>query len=167
MIQPPEQYKAIVPDVIDDERHRSATILSAVLDSLSVEHVERYQPGDGKTWCQILTWDATLCLGCEVPHWVGKGELNANETVLWLRNEGRDLGWREVGEQTARIEALMGHPTIAAWENPDGHGHVAMVRPSPEPGPIYICQAGATNHNLCTLARGFGTNGPLVYFAHD
>jgi hypothetical protein len=166
MIQPDEQYKTITPDVIGDEAHRSASILSAVLDSLNVETVARYQPTKGKTWCNIVINDATRCLGCEVPHWAGMGELNANGTIIWIRTNGALIGWREVGEQTARAEALMGHPSIAGWENAHGHGHLAMVRPSPEPGPIYICQAGATNHNCCTITAGFGKLS-VIFFTHD
>jgi len=166
MLQPDDQWKPIEPDVVWDESSRSAVALGAVLDSLNVETVKRYQPGDGKTWCNVYVNDATLCLGCGVPHFAGLGELNANGTIMWLRSAGRDHGWREVGEQTARAEALKGSPTIVAWENPHGHGHLAMVRPSPEPGPIYIAQAGAVNHNLCTLSMGFGGAGPLAYFVH-
>ena len=154
--------------------HRSVLAAVAAAD---VENHPRYQPGDGKTWCNLFVWDVTRALlgpGAEAPHWVGednapcapgKGrELSANALCVWLRTMGPRFGWVHAGAAEARLAVLAGEAVaLATWENPGGHGHVAVVLPSAEG--IRIAQAGKTCFADGSLARGFGSR-PVTFYLH-
>ena len=146
---------------------RSAADLAAVIDSADVEHHARYQPGSGETWCNVALWDWTRALGCEIPHWVGepphRHELNANGVCLWLRTTGAREGWTRAGAAEARDHAARGGVAVAVWEDPDGHGHVAILRPCADE--IRIAQAGSRCLADAPIARGFGSR-PVVFFVH-
>lgn len=134
-----------------------------------VVHAWRYQPRSKTTFCNIYVWDCTRALGCEIPHWyepktgaataVGNGkEMTANAMYDWL-DEGQG-GWRGVEDRVAVELAGMGFPVVAAWKNPEGIGHVAMVF-----GGGLIAQAGARNLWLAPLPQGFGKQKPS-FFTH-
>lgn len=134
----------------------------------------RYSPRDGNTYCNVYAWDVTCAMGCEVPHWVdGAGnpcapgyghELTINAAIDWLRSDaGLERGWREVNAAEAELRAGAGHPTLATYSAPHGHGHVAVVLPSTL-GPR-IAQAGARNFFDRPMAEGFGSL-PLAFFSH-
>jgi hypothetical protein len=157
---------------------RSATAYVAALDALPLLESPRYQPGKGTTFCNIFVWDATRLLGCEIPHWVdldgnscamGKGrEQTANDMVDWLSENGQRHGWGPCGPATAQLLASRGNPAVAVWKNPDGVGHVAMVRPGelhPEKGP-HIAQAGKTNFRHGHVLDGFGSGRAVDYYVH-
>jgi len=158
---------------------RSGAAYAAVLDALPLFESPRYQPRAGLTFCNIFVWDATLLLGCEVPHWVGddgdrapwgKGqrELTANDMADWLQDLGQKYGWGPCGPATAQLLASRGSPAIAAWRNPGGVGHIAMVRPGelhPVKGPC-IAQVGKRNFREGHVLDGFGAGRPVEYYVH-
>lgn len=169
-----------------------------VLNQFDVVNQERYEPGRrGSTYCNIFVWDATRAMGVELPHWVDKvsgkpvdaneirryyaahgypggdddpyRELDANATTRWLRNEGQSYSWKKVTAQEAQEAANQGVPSVVAWENKGGIGHIAMVRPGtfdPNKGPT-IAQAGATNYRSATVYDGFRRVDGLEYYIYD
>jgi hypothetical protein len=164
MIQPNEQWIPITSYVSYGEDDRSPELLDAALDSLDVEHVRRYQPADGKTYCNIFVTDSTLLFGCEIPHQVSMGELNASGMAHWLDTVGRAHGWTQVAADEARDSANAGFPTVATWSTPHGHGHIAMVRPSPQGGPLFVAQAGAVCRSKVIFEAAFGEGASKTKF---
>ncbi|MFQ3581330.1 MAG: glucosaminidase domain-containing protein [Chloracidobacterium sp.] len=167
--------------------HRTAEIYNNVINQFAVAHNPRYairdSSGDGikDTFCNIFVWDVTRAMGAEIPHWVDKRtnqpttvynysqsrELDANSTMVWLRNHGAQHGWRPVSAEEAQRLANAGHPTMVGWQNPRGIGHVAIVRPGQinERGPA-IAQAGSRNVNYAHVRDTFG-NVPVEYWVND
>ncbi len=151
------QYKSSVG-------YRSAYAYAKVIDQFNVETRSRYQPGGGKTYCNIFAWDVTSAMNCEIPHWVDSKEQNANANYDWLVNGNG--GWYSVTESTALSNAKKGIPTVVAWKNTDGgSGHIAVVRPT-NGSSVRIAQAGATNYSDTSISTGFGSKSPLKYFSH-
>ena len=73
-----------------------------------------------------------------------------------------------VDAKGAQAMANLGKPAVATWRNPDGVGHIAMVRPSctsDEVGPA-LAQASAINNNNTTVGEIFGDK-DVVYYYHD
>ena len=142
---------------------RSAAALKAVLDSLDVEHEHRYRPGylvSNSTWCNRFVTDATEKLGCPVPF------VLANEQHDWISGDaGRAKGWRAVDFSEALKGINEGLPTVAAWRNPIGHGHVGMGCPSSMPG-LHIAAAGRVNFACAPIAWSFGDH-PFRLFSHQ
>lgn len=156
---------------------RSASRYSAALDALPLLDSPRYQPHDGNTFCNIFVWDATILLGCEIPHWVdpdgntttigGGREQTANDMADWLERNGKRDGWGRGDPETVQRVANRGNPAVAVWRNSGGVGHIAMVRPGqlhPEKGPC-IAQAGARNFRHGHVLDGFGHRN-IYYFVH-
>jgi hypothetical protein len=175
-----QPWLPLAPRVRGKADQRSPERYLEVLRQFDVETNERYKPDskDGKrrTWCNIFVWDSTSAMGCEVPHWydeatgeatrVGRGrEMTANGMYRWLESFGPAHGWRKVGEDEAQDNANQGKPTIAAWLNTGGIGHVAMVVPG-NPGWTTIAQAGRLNLFGVPLGRGFGAAKP-DFWTHD
>lgn len=177
---PVEQWRAATPPV---QLPRSGALLHIVVRQFDVERNIRYQPRDGKTWCNIFVSDVTAALGAPIPHWVttagrptdhtdkanGARELTANKTQDWLLELGPKFGWREIKHGEAVERANAGFPTVAVWKNPQSNGHIAILVPGG------IAQAGGLdkqgkprNFNLGSLERGFGTPGKeILFFTHD
>lgn len=139
----------------------------AVIDQFEVGKNPRYkqdQQGKGETYCNIFIWDVTRAMGVEIPHWVDKKnhpaaigggrELDANGAIEWLQSQE---SWKKVDSEQAQELANQGFPVVAARLNPDGIGHIAIVRPgnySSSKGPG-IAQAGENNFNHGNIAQGF------------
>lgn len=151
------------------------------IKNLKVTETSRYQPRDGKTWCNIFTMDYCKKMGVPLPEWLdfnkdGKIDdyLDANEATRWLKGtydkgdtkEGPDMGWKTVSAEESVRLANSGKVVIAGWENPSGIGHMAVVRPESTPDNIRIAQAGAKNFENGTLAQGFGNRTP-AFFVYD
>lgn len=138
----------------------------------------RDSSGDGRadTFCNIFVWDVTRAMSVELPHWVtadgtpsnaGQGtEVSANALCRWLGRHGEKYGWRRVDAATAQYRANQGQPTVVVWENPNGPGHVAVVRPGTfgSAGPA-MAQAGQQNFNQGAVGDGFGTRA-VTYWTH-
>jgi len=143
-----------------------------VIKELKVESNERYQPREGKTYCNIYVLDATRRLGIklfgeaakqsspEAVDWDNDGiiddYMDANETIAWLRgtytvkgksigNQGPDNGWEKVNSKEAAELASKGYFVLVGWYNSNGIGHIAIVRPNSTPENIRIAQAGLKN----------------------
>lgn len=163
---------------------RNPTLYGEVLDQFGVANNPRYDPNAQGTMCNIFVWDATRAMGAEIPHWVDKNgkpmtpasagshELNANRTVVWLRDHGADNGWKKVSASEAAQMAQAGHPVVAGWEHLDGNkiGHVAMVRPESTTGNLLVAQAGGTNTNSGKISKMFSQaykDNEIEYYVHD
>lgn len=169
---PGEQWLPCSPDLTSGTLCRGPDILLRIVKQFDVENAARYQAqrdGNGKilrTWCNIFGGDVRGALGVSAPlHWWLAGELRANDLIGWLAQHAVNYGWRSVDEQGARTWASTGYPVVAAWFNPYGEGHEAIVLPSPADGPTMIAQAGATNFVSGPLERGFALYKP-VFWSH-
>lgn len=124
-------------------------------------------------------WDVTRALAAEVPHWVNDAgapqapccgiEQDANRTARWLCEHGPRYGWTVVSVEEAQRLANEGRPVVFAWNNPEGRGHVGMVRPGsfhPTLGPA-VAQAGAWNVNDTHVGRIFDSYTTPAYYAHE
>lgn len=127
--------------------------LNQTLDSLHVNNNPKYQPkvvnGKKETYCNVYVHDATTKLGAPIP------QMRANEMNTWLKNSSN--GWKQVSPAEAQKLANQGKPVVGAWSNPNGHGHVVMVRPgtySAADGP-HVAQAGSKPTNFTTLSGAF------------
>ncbi len=123
-----------------------------VLKQLNVEGHLRYKSQGDKTFCNIFTSDVAYLVKVPLPHWWRKTEnappfeLDANTTLRWLETEGiSSYGWKKVSTEEARKLANMGIPVFGGAIRPHNIGHMFMVIPSPETGPLHIMQAGRTN----------------------
>jgi len=134
---------------------RSSEHLKAILDSLQVETNERYQrrviPGAGmRTFCNHFTEDFCDLMSAPLPR-----GLLARDQIAWLAGPpGRVAGWLKLGTKAANEAVNKGQPVLVCWTNPDpkASSHIAPLR-----SPGRIAQAGATNFNDGTIAKGFGS----------
>lgn len=174
---PTDAWKEVTPDIVNTPDNRGASAYLAAVKQFDVEHHPRYKRNEhGATMCNIFLWDATKATSCEIPHWVdpatgvevpmGKGkELSANGVCDWLGVHGIEHGWMQCGELQARSRASAGYPTVVAWKNPGGIGHVGMILPGADF--THLAQAGASNFFDKPLASGFGSVRPLFFYTHD
>lgn len=144
--------------------------LREVIKQLDVVKSKRYQPGAGKTYCNIFVTDVCRAMGFAPGHWVNTSgdpdvqstknmELSANHLVEWLHHHGERYGWLPSERDAALDAAERGHLVIVAWKNPSGKsGHVAILLPEGT-----IAQAGKKNFVGYTIREGFGTL-PVEYF---
>lgn len=165
---------------------RSAEAYNRVIDQFDVEHNGRYTPFKlkrGDTYCNIFAWDVSIAMGAEIAHWVGKdgktpkdnntgtNELGANATYNWLKNYGKDYGWRAVSAKEAQERANQGYPTVGVYKNNSGGaGHLVMVRPetqswhfSSSKGPV-VAQAGSSNFDYGYIRNGYKK---YTFYTHD
>ena len=119
------------------------------------------EPGQtNDTWCNRALERMLTALGVEHdvilsdnPHGIPDIDYtSANQMANNLANAAQnpDSGVISIDAQTAQEYANRGQPIVAAWANPGGHGHVALVVPDdndydPELGP-HITQAGRDNY---------------------
>jgi hypothetical protein len=145
---------------------RTAGRTNRILDRLDVAHNPAYLPTGKRgtssrvTHCNQFAQTALRQMGVPTPGG------NANSMNRYFN--GQTQGWRKVSAAEAQRMANSGHAAVASWSNPTGgHGHIAIVRPGVlgQGGPR-IAQAGGTNFNDGSAARGFGRHTP-DYFVHD
>jgi hypothetical protein len=142
---------------------RSASHYDASLAQFDVDHSARYRPRDGKTFCNIFCWDVTAAMGAEMPHWLTREGAPtwpssiAHETSA---NKLADLlpawGWKDCNEAHAIVMAAGGHPVVALWKNPHGHGHMGMLEPLPRDIIPEIAMAGLVCGRHIPLPNAFG-----------
>lgn len=148
---------------------RSAATLRAVVEQFEVDTCERYRkrdldgkPGD-ETCCNYFVREVLAALGCPMQR------LRANGIFDWmLKGHANATGWDQVPVWVARALANAGYPVVAAWENPLGPGHVAIVVPSRselDKDTTFVAQAGSANFAYGRLTEGFG-NRAVAFFAH-
>jgi hypothetical protein len=170
-------------------------ILARVIDGMDVEshwlagetiHWRTGLPNprghQGATHCSAFVASACERMGVYILRPPDHSQvLLANAQNSWLKQAGRQAGWRRVPSPVeAQRLANRGEIVVASLRNPDSHrpGHIALVRPSPRSeaeivaeGP-QIAQAGRTNSRSISLVRGFvhhrdaWINGEIEFFAH-
>ena len=178
MKQPAEQWLPVTHPSVVGIPPRDPKRLVEVIEQFNVATHARYASRGRTTWCNIFMWDVTSAMACEIPHWydpedgrptqVARGlEMRANDVASWMRLTGDAWGWSKVDEAEAAKMASEGACVVAAWHNPNGTGHVAILRPESKPGAVRIAQAGARNFSDCTLHQGFGfATAAVEFFAH-
>jgi hypothetical protein len=154
------------------QRHigsRSAGDLCVIVEQFQVGTAERYRkrdldgkPGD-ETCCNYFVREVLIALGMPT------NRMRANELYAYLlvgSAGSGGAGWAQVRPWIARLLANAGYPVVAAWQNPLGPGHVAIVVPSrSDDHGTFIAQAGSTNFAYGRLEQGFGQR-PVALFAH-
>jgi hypothetical protein len=179
-----QPWEAVVARRRNAPGKRHPLTYHTILDQFAVESNRRYRKnraGHGETYCNIFVWDVTRAMRAELPHWIdpegepapvhGGRETTANDVIAWLRAHGKRFGWQETDAANAQCSADRGCPVVAAWHNPGGIGHVAMMRPgsADERGPL-LAQSGERNARAIPAAEAFGTawrSGAVTYFVHD
>ncbi len=142
-----------------------ANLLAAVAE----EHVETtpdLQPGYGGvgwTHCNLFVERVLKRLGVPFPP-----GLLANQQFTWLNSYASRLeGWWECSEQRAAERTVLGLPTVPAWFNPGGHGHIAICVPPIAPAVcLCVAAAGSKNHENIALSGSFGPHAPS-FFTHE
>jgi len=186
LIIPSDGWIPVQPVMISKIGQRNPLLYQQVIDQFQVETQNRYKIKGHDTYCNIFMWDVTSAMGAEIPHWVdektgvprrfpdikGARELNANDTVDWLRTYGKDYGWIKVSAEEAQMAANKGEPAITAFKNPGGRGHFQIIRPSEygydkERG-VFIAQAGAKNFNSGYITQVYQKNrlNEIEYYIH-
>lgn len=164
--------KEIIAPLQGHVGNRSAGDLRAVVEQFQVASCERYRkrdidgkPGD-ETFCNIYLREVLAALGVQI------SRMRANDIYAYLlagsAGAGSGVGWAQVRPWVARALANAGYPVVAAWQNPQGPGHVAMLVPSHTEldfDTTFIAQAGAANFSYGRLEQGFG-NRPVALFCH-
>ena len=136
------------PDALREE-------IAGIIDYLNVEKTShaRYQPADGRTFCNIYAHDFCTLAGAFLPRvwWTGDAierlargetvdpklgatidEQRANDLFRWLRSFGLRFGWRQTSTLTKlQTEASIGAiGLVVARRVEDGRpGHITVVIP--------------------------------------
>lgn len=155
--------------------HRDRSTYDAIIDQFAVETNPRYQAqrrkeaSEDDNFCYTFVWDVTRALGVEVPAWTNEDGasvepwfsteqgrwriddpvywLSANQRNQWLNRIGPKYGWQEVSAKEAQEYANLGHPVVVSAYNPEGFGHIGIVRPGEALNGPALAQAGITNVN--------------------
>lgn len=121
-----------------------------VINYLDVEKSLRYQPRNGKTFCNIYSYDLLMLLDAYIPRvWWKKDilkdiiagykpevkysetviELNTNSIYDWLIEFGDSFNWKEVNSFQALSKQVKSAATvgIVCSKNSSGHGHLGIV----------------------------------------
>lgn len=174
------------PSIVNNVGNRSAKAYNNVIQQFNVETNSRYTPyKNGSTYCNIYVWDVTSAMGAEIPHRTdSNGDIadsktsnvkymTANAMYDWLGNKGKEYGWKEVSAEEAQKYANMGCPSVAAWKNPKGHGHIQMVVPSKDGSynqskGVAISQAGSKviEYGYITDVYSSKRLNDIKYFVH-
>lgn len=172
---PKDAWWSCVGIVTGGSTNRSPELLDRIIDQFPLEHA-RYQRSAEGTKCNILVWDVTRALACEVPQRElinnQLTQLNANGMFRWLTGpRAREQRWQEVTEQVARARADSGFPVVVSQFNPGGPGHMAVGRPAPKDQPadgrLWTAQAGASNARYATVGDTFLAAFPKRFFFHE
>ncbi len=123
----------------------------AVADVLDVENNQLYQPGGGKTYCNIYAYDFVTAMGAYIPRvWWSESaiakirageqvtprygdtifEMNANALTAWMPEYGVGYGWRKVTDMdVAQQEANSGKIAVilAANARASRSGHISVI----------------------------------------
>lgn len=150
---------------------RSAAHLRQVILARDVERSPSYKPVPEKGWTFCNKYIRDLLIDLEVPL-PGKAAL-AHEQIDYLASvEGRNAGWIPCESAEAIEFACQGHPVVIGYRNalepPEGHSHIALVRPNFVLNPdlkVRITQAGRHNYLDAPMALGFG-HLPVRFWHH-
>lgn len=173
----PEQWRPLKPppDVEALGRGpRSGSALLGVTRALCVTQAKRYEPDEKRTWCNVYAVDALEILRAPLER-----ERTVNELVAGLR-KSRYPGWLPLAGENWAADGKMilslsnraacGLPTVATWLNLQGHGHIAIVVPTPTDGHsgLYVTCAGRDRLQEAPIAHAFGfALTRLQFWGHD
>jgi hypothetical protein len=150
------------------ENNRSTYIYAEIINRFEVATNPLYARSNAATYCNFFVQDVTRAMGAPLP------QLLANDTSNWLndRTKGGAQGWLRLTANEAQRMANSGHPTVAIWSNPGGHGHVAIVRPGStgDPRGDAEAQAGTRTLNATHITRGFNNQNmakSIIYWGHN
>jgi hypothetical protein len=179
-----------------DPDARSSAAYDAVIGQFDVEKNPRYVPRKDDTAsydtgiitrCHSFVWDVTRAMGAEIPYWVDEnGEPNeleltehgwwelrepaywmsANAINSWLNQKGLERGWHQVPAEKAQEFANLGYPTVATVHEPEGFGHIGIVRPGKILNGPALAQAGTSNVNNGHVYDFFPREG-TQFFVND
>lgn len=120
-----------------------------------------YVVTDQLTLCNCYLSVVTAALGCPVP------PMKANDQISRFldANEGKMNGWTECNRLMAIERAKLGYPTVMGAIAP-GHGHIALVMPSPvtDPTGLYVSAAGSSNFVNVPSIKSFAHLDPSARF---
>ncbi len=166
--------KPLDAPVTNTKEERTAINYYNILAEFRVETALRYQPKDGKTYCNIYAWDVANAMDIILPHYLTQDlksadagsyyyTASANVYACFLETRGLEYGWKPVEAKEAQERANLGYMTIGVWKNTNAavddngvsahypSGHIVLIRPQPtgsiyqkSKGP-YIAQAGSYN----------------------
>lgn len=174
---PDRQWRTLNAPITNAIGERSPEKYLEVVKQFNVETSNRYRPRPPMTFCNIFVSDVTRAMLADIPHWIkyidslsserdhDARELTANAT-LDILNHGA-WGYFECAMHEARDYANAGRPTVAAWFNPVGPGHIAMLVPS-EHESVTVAQAGLVCSSSVAIATAFGVKrmDSVRYFWH-
>lgn len=129
-----------------------------VIEWMSVDTVPRWQPKDGKTYCNVYASDLCHQLGIYLPRqwWRDPAtvtrdtpliygettrELSANSLVGWMRARGEEFGWKIKDDPAPMFPDSLG---LVIAKARSGHGHVQVLYHDAK-GMLCATQAGSTN----------------------
>jgi len=132
--------------------------------------IKYYKDSEGQTHCNLATRDIVKALGGPIAPLVDKKgvPLLANDQAA---NLAASPLYKEVTPQEAQIMANDGKLVIAAYKNPQGHGHVATVRPDAVEGDSPYGQTGpvindiGANHRVAHRSGVFSADKEVHYYA--
>ena len=165
-----------------------AAQLTAIADWLDVERSARYQPADGKTYCNIYATDYCYLADAYLPRcwWTGEAllrwgagqtveatyertirEMRADDLYRWLIDFGPMFGWRRVADASALQGAANagGVGVICADRRAEGRsGHITVVVPETDTARARRDAAGNVAQPLQSQAGSrnhrYGSSGP-------
>ncbi|MEM4202926.1 MAG: hypothetical protein QXS54_02535 [Candidatus Methanomethylicaceae archaeon] len=191
----PPQTPLQIPQQRDEPGKLGKNLLDTI-NTLNPETNDRYRPnrlGKGETYCNLYVMDVAKSLNVplfgeaakygspEAVDWNSDGiiddYMDANEMVAWLQgtyqhprmavdHQGPSQGWQMVSKTEAAKLAAEGYFVVVGWYNPNGIGHVAVVRPDSTPENIRIAQAGRENFSNGSLERAGWPLSELMYFVY-
>lgn len=167
------------PSLTSGTADRNPELLRKVVEQFKVQTNPAFAATARETFCNLFVSSVTRALGCEVPHffpvrmdpstghWLFR-EQTANMMNEWLHLEGPTNGWGKVAADEIRALANAGRVVVASYRAPKGPGHIAILLPCGDSGPLRIAQAGKECLFDEPIARGFGSLVCAVeYFAHQ
>ena len=92
--------------------------------------------------------------------------MSANDMNRWLNKYDPLYSWREVSAEEAQDLANLGHPTVASVYEPQGPGHIGIVRPGEMLNGPALAQAGTSKVNHAHVYDFFPREG-TQFFVND
>lgn len=159
-----------------NEKDMPSDDVSKIADYLDVEKSKRYQPGNGKTYCNIYAYDVAFLFPCFLPRvwWndpksvtedtkakyaANCHEVNADQLYAWFEKHSHEFGWKKATTLEEAQDAVnKGNFAIVVADNktPGHSGHITVVHPETDKvkakgkdGFILVqTQAGSTNKRI-------------------
>jgi hypothetical protein len=148
----PDPSKEVVPPLEKIKAENKLDLLRALMQ-FDINDA-RYVPVKGYTYCNRLVHDVAYVLDHPMPRRPDGWPMLANDMIEWMSDNWRTVEWK-----LAISRADRGRLVVFGWKNPDGHGHVGIIRPSmmeiTKPSQIPTMQAGFRNWDANPLGLAF------------